>query len=122
MIRRTFLAFLGGLSIAVARRSTARQLEPIPDKLVVLTFDDFAAAESQARNGKTAVLQFQGVPEGEHPWVDTPRARFEEYMHQLCAHGYRAIALRDLSRYVDPTRTRADPWAVIRRRGGTPPC
>jgi hypothetical protein len=37
-------------------------------------------------------------------------------MHWLKDNGYRAIALRDLDRYVDPQDAPADPWAVIRRR------
>jgi peptidoglycan/xylan/chitin deacetylase (PgdA/CDA1 family) len=80
------------------------------------TLDNFKAAVDQARGGRIAVLQFHGVPEGEHPWVNTPRERFEEYMKFLHEGGYRAIALRDLARYVDPQATPNDPWAVIRRR------
>jgi hypothetical protein len=37
-------------------------------------------------------------------------------MHWLKDNGYRAIALRDLDRYVDPMDPPQDPWAVIRRR------
>ena len=62
------------------------------------------------------MLQFHGVPEGEHPWVNTPRERFEEYMKYLHDHDFKVIALRDLARYVDPSRRPEDPWAVIRRR------
>lgn len=80
------------------------------------TLDDFKAAVAQARGGRIAVLQFHGVPEGEHPWVNTPRERFEEYMKYLYDGGFKVIALRDLARYVDPKRLPEDPWAVIRRR------
>jgi peptidoglycan/xylan/chitin deacetylase (PgdA/CDA1 family) len=80
------------------------------------TLDDFKEAVSQARGGRIAVLQFHGVPEGEHPWVNTPRERFEEYMKYLHDEGFRVIALRDLARHVDPKSEPADPWAVIRRR------
>jgi peptidoglycan/xylan/chitin deacetylase (PgdA/CDA1 family) len=82
------------------------------------TLDDFAAAISLARGGKIAVIQFHGVPEGEHPWVNTPQERFERYMKMLYKRSCRVIALRDLSRYVDPARAPDDPWAVIRERQG----
>ena len=78
--------------------------------------EDFKVAVSQARDGRIAVIQFHGVPEGEHPWVHTPRERFEEYMKYLHDEGYTAMALRDLGRYADPERLPEDPWAVIRRR------
>jgi peptidoglycan/xylan/chitin deacetylase (PgdA/CDA1 family) len=80
------------------------------------TLDDLVLAVSQAHDGRIAVLQFHGVPEGEHPWVHTPRERFEEYMRYLHDHGYKVIAWRDLARYVDPSRVPADPRAVIERR------
>lgn len=82
------------------------------------TLDDFKAAVGQARGGRIAVLMFHGVPEGEHPWVNTPRERFEQYMQYLHDEGFRVIALRDLARYVDPEAAPDDPWAIIRRRTG----
>ncbi|MGE3819845.1 MAG: polysaccharide deacetylase family protein [Isosphaeraceae bacterium] len=85
------------------------------------TLDDFKTAVSQARDGRIAILQFHGVPEGEHPWVHTPRDRFETYMKYLHDEKYKVIALRDLSRYVDPKAAPDDPYAVIRRRGGSRP-
>ena len=80
------------------------------------TLENFQKAVTQARGGRIAILQFHGVPDREHPWVTTPLERFREYMHWLKDNGYRAIALRDLNRYVDPQDAPADPWAVIRRR------
>jgi len=80
------------------------------------TLTNLQAAVAMARDGKVAVLQFHGVPDREHPWVNTPLERFREYIAWLKAHGYRGIALRDLARYVDPTDAPADPWGVIQRR------
>ncbi len=77
---------------------------------------DFVAGVQQARGGKIAVLQFHGVPEGEHPWVQTPRERFEEYMKYLHDEGFKVIALRDLERYVDPDLRPDDPWEIMRLR------
>lgn len=85
------------------------------------TLDDFKAAVEQARGGRIAVLQFHGVPEGQHPWVHTPRERFERYMAYLHENRYRVIALRDVARYVDPDRLPADPWTAIRARTGKGP-
>ena len=64
------------------------------------------------------VLQFHGVPDGEHPWVNTPRERFEEYMAWLYREGYQVIALRDVARYVDEEKLPGDPLAVMARRTG----
>ncbi|MFM8880489.1 MAG: polysaccharide deacetylase family protein [Verrucomicrobiota bacterium] len=80
------------------------------------TLENFQKAVTQARQGRIAVLQFHGVPDRDHPWVNTPLERFREYMHWLKDHGYRAIALRDLDRYVDPSDAPQDAWAVVRRR------
>ncbi len=83
------------------------------------TLEDLKRAVSGAKDGRIAVLQFHGVPDREHPWVNTPAERFTEYVEWLKANGYRCIALRDLDRYVDPSVSMADPWAVIDwRRGG----
>lgn len=79
------------------------------------TLEDLKRAVAPARAGRIAVLQFHGVPEGEHPWVNTPRERFEEYMAWLHAEGFKVVALRDLARYVDPD-FEPPPLAAIERR------
>ena len=84
------------------------------------TLDHLKRAAAMARNGRIAVLQFHGVPEGEHPWVNTPRERFEEYMEWLHAEGFKVISLRDLSRYVDPSFAPANPLEVMERRKREP--
>jgi hypothetical protein len=82
--------------------------------------ENLKKAVAQARGGRIAVLQFHGVPDGEHPWVNTPREQFEAYMAWLHAEGYTVIALRDLARYVDESHPPTDPLAVMRRRGVQP--
>lgn len=77
---------------------------------------DFQRAVEQARDGRIAVLQFHGVPDRDHPWVHTPPERFREYLQFLKTQGYRAIALRDLGRYLDADFSPANPLAVIERR------
>ena len=67
------------------------------------------------------MFQFHGVPDRDHPWVNTPPELFAQYMKYLHENGYRAIALRDLARYVDADDVPADPFAVIERRKAARP-
>jgi peptidoglycan/xylan/chitin deacetylase (PgdA/CDA1 family) len=78
--------------------------------------EDFVRAVQQARYGRIAVLQFHGVPDTAHSWVNTPKAKFEQYMRYLAAEGYQVIALRDLEKYVNATVKPSDPWGVIEDR------
>lgn len=80
------------------------------------TLASLQRAVAPARAGRIAVLQFHGVPDGEHPWVNTPRERFEEYMEWLHREGFTVIALRDLARYLDGRAVPADPMRVINQR------
>ena len=81
--------------------------------------EDFVRAVQQARYGRVAVLQFHGVPDTAHSWVNTPKAKFEQYMRYLATEGYQVIALRDLEKYVDATIKPMDPWGVIEDRKAT---
>ena len=54
-----------------------------------------------AKNGSIVVLTIHGVPDIEHPWVDTPPELFEEYLNYLTKHNFKVIALRDLYDYID---------------------
>lgn len=80
------------------------------------TLENLKSAVAPAKDGRIAVLQFHGVPDREHPWVNTPEERFVEYMQWLKDNGFRCIAVRDLARYMDPSDVPAEPWAVIERR------
>lgn len=42
------------------------------------------------------VYTFHGVPDFNHPWVDTPPVMFEKMMRHLHARGLRGVAMRDL--------------------------
>lgn len=78
--------------------------------------DDFITAVQQARQGKIAILQFHGVPDTAHSWVNTPRQKFESYMHYLAINGYQVIALRDLDKYVNADITPQNHMEVINDR------
>ncbi|MDB5310185.1 MAG: Polysaccharide deacetylase [Gemmataceae bacterium] len=80
------------------------------------TLHDFKAAVSQARHGKVAVLQFHGVPDTAHDWVNSTKDQFEGYMKYLADAGYTVIALRDLAKYVDPDVVPTDPFGVMEDR------
>jgi len=57
-------------------------------------------ALKEARDGKIVVLTIHGVPDAEHPWVNTTPELFEEYLKYLHDNHYKAIALRDLANYI----------------------
>lgn len=78
--------------------------------------DDFKRAVEMARDGRIAVIQFHGVPDGEHPWVYTSPDRFAEFLQFLHDGGYKVVALRDLARYVAADQVPADPVDVIEER------
>jgi peptidoglycan/xylan/chitin deacetylase (PgdA/CDA1 family) len=77
------------------------------------TLDDFIVAVEQARHGRIAVLQFHGVPDTAHAWVNTSVQQFDAYMNYLAKNRYTAIAMRDLAKYVDVDVTPSNPQQVI---------
>jgi peptidoglycan/xylan/chitin deacetylase (PgdA/CDA1 family) len=80
------------------------------------TLNDFKMAVSQARHGKIAVLQFHGVPDTAHDWVNTKKEQFEIFMKYLADEKYTVIAMRDLAKYVDSEIVPNDPFGVIEDR------
>ena len=73
------------------------------------TFEHFKKVVAGARDGKVVVLQFHGVPDTVHPWVNTPPEMFRQYMLYLKQNGYRVIAMRDLLPYFDWSHLPDDP-------------
>ncbi len=61
--------------------------------------EHFRKLIDQAKEGRIVVLQFHGVPDLKHPWVNTPPERFREYMGYLKQQGVQVIALRDVEKY-----------------------
>lgn len=80
------------------------------------TMQDFLRAVSQAKDGRVAVLQFHGVPDTAHSWVNSPQQHFQAYMKYLSLNDYTVIALRDLRKYVSIKDDPADPQKIIRER------
>lgn len=80
------------------------------------TLPDFVRAAEQARDGRIAVIQFHGVPDTAHDWVSSSQQNFEAYLKYLKLEEFTVIALRDLKKYVDPSKDPPDPNAVIEAR------
>jgi len=80
------------------------------------TLEDLKLAVGQARNGKIAILQFHGVPDTAHAWVNTGKEQFESFLDYLAREKFTVIALRDLAKYVDREKVPEDPLKVIRER------
>jgi peptidoglycan-N-acetylglucosamine deacetylase len=78
------------------------------------TLDHFKKVVAGAKNGKAVVLQFHGVPDTVHPWVNTPPEMFRQYILYLKQNGYHVIALRDLAPYYDWSHLPDDPMAKER--------
>ena len=77
---------------------------------------DLDRAVEQARDGRIALLQFHGVPDTAHAWVNTDADRFEQFVDRLAELECTVIAVRDLARYVDPRVVPDDPLAIIEER------
>jgi peptidoglycan/xylan/chitin deacetylase (PgdA/CDA1 family) len=78
------------------------------------SLEHFKEVVAGAKNGKVAVLQFHGVPDIVHPWVNTPPEMFRKYMLYLKQNGYHVIALRDLVPYYDWSHLPGDPMVKER--------
>ena len=83
------------------------------------TIEDFRRAIGQARLGNVAVLQFHGIPDGEHDWVSLETGRFESFMRELAMNDFTVIALRDLQKYLAPGMVPRDPLGAITDRQKT---
>ena len=63
--------------------------------------EKFVSVVRQATAGRVVVLCYHGVPDVQHPWVNVDPVAFREQMHYLKANGYKVIAMRDLTEYID---------------------
>jgi hypothetical protein len=80
------------------------------------TRKDFKAAVAQAKHGRIVVLQFHGVPDTTHAWVNSTKEQFASYMKYLADNRFTVVAMRDLAKFVDPEVNPTDPFGVIQDR------
>lgn len=92
-----------------ARAGGAKAFDPAKDHPLTMpqafdgkpesTLDQFKAAVALAKDGQVVVMTFHGVPDIQHPWVNTEPTKFESYMNHLKEQGCQVIAMRDLNRF-----------------------
>lgn len=129
--RKTLLFLLMTFTITGAVRLTAAptRKNSVPPKTVVLhpllipttgdaypawMFEHFKKVLFSAKPDEIVVLQFHGVPDEKHPWVNTPPAAFREYMTYLKQNGYHTLALREVLQYYDSSHLPDDPLLKTR--------
>ena len=59
------------------------------------TLEQFIKAVNQADDRHIPILTFHGVPDIEHPWVNTSQEKFLRYMNYLKENDFQVIALCD---------------------------
>ena len=103
------LEFLDEKNYVFARAGGSRAYDPLVDHPFLIpswAMDadnkaEIISALNKAQNGKIVVLTIHGVPDIEHPWVNTPPQLFKEYLRYLSEHKFKVISLRDLSNYIN---------------------
>lgn len=97
-----------------ARAGGGRPYDPLKDHpLLVPSWatnstnkEEIMQALGQAKDGKIVVLTIHGVPDIEHPWVDTPPALFNEYLQYFSDHDFNVLSMKELERYVNVTEAK----------------
>lgn len=93
----------------LARAGGSRAYNPLEDNPFLIPSwatnannkEQIMGALEEAKNGKIVVLTIHGVPDIEHPWVNTPSELFQEYLEYLTKNRYKVIGLQDLKKYID---------------------
>ena len=107
----------GGIQVGPALQVKNHHPLLIPttgDAYPAWTFEHFKNVLLSAKSDEIVVLQFHGVPDEKHPWVNTQPEAFREYMMYLKKNGYHTLALRDLLRYYDSSQLPDDPLLKAR--------
>ena len=103
------LEYLKEKNYRMARAGGSRPYDPLIDHPYLIPSwatdennkSEIMDALQEAKDGKIVVLTLHGVPDIEHPWVNTPPELFREYLQYLADNDYSVISMRDLEKYVD---------------------
>ncbi len=103
------LKVLQGKGYQFARAGGSRAYDPLIDHPLLIPSwamnsenkSQIMEAFSNARDGKIVVLTIHGVPDAEHPWVNTTPELFKEYLQYLSDNHFNVIAFRDLGKYIN---------------------
>lgn len=103
------LQFLEEKKYHFARAGGNRPYDPLADHPYLIPSwatnetnqEEILGALDQAKNGKIVFLTIHGVPDIEHPWVNTPIPIFREYLDFLKQNNFKVISLKSLEEYVD---------------------
>jgi peptidoglycan/xylan/chitin deacetylase (PgdA/CDA1 family) len=78
-----------------------------------MDLDHFVKVLNSVKENEIPILQFHGVPDIAHPWVNTPQENFRKYMDYLKANDYQVIAMQELDQYL-PQKAPNDPLLTQR--------
>ncbi len=103
-LNASILGYLEDKEYVFARAGGSRPYDPLKDHPYLIPSwatdennkEEILSALKEAKDGNIVVLTLHGVPDIEHPWVNTPPELFEEYLDYLKENKYQVIALRDL--------------------------
>ena len=103
------LEYLKEKNYQMARAGGSRPYDPLKDHPYLIPSwatnennkSEIMDALQEAKDGKIVVLTLHGVPDIEHPWVNTPPELFREYLQYLADNDYTVISMWDLEKYVD---------------------
>jgi autotransporter-associated beta strand protein len=82
--------------------------------------ENFIKQAQQACQGQVVVFCFHGVPDMEHPPVSLEPSTFRAMMQYLKDNGYKCIAMRDLTEYIDPAKAATLPRTASNVKGAPP--
>lgn len=92
-----------------ARAGGSRAYDPLSDHPYLLPSwatdsenkEEIMKAFGEAKDGKLVILTIHGVPDIEHPWVNTPPELFKDYLQYLKKNDFTVISLKELEEYID---------------------
>ncbi len=65
-----------------------------------MDLNHFKNVLKSVKNNEIPILQFHGVPDTAHPWVNTSPEKFKTFMDYLKENNYKVIAMKDLATYL----------------------